>query len=152
MKWRPLTVLYWVRQLCILIFKVTDYQYKFYEANFHRDCNFKLFNLTSDSYKSISNKLSRKINDFNISLDAIIRYDPTTYEGRSPKYEEIWDVLKQQASLVTFIRDLVLARGQVALAPRFIELTTYAKARKLSEGYKCTREEECVLLAKSWVS
>ena len=117
-----------------------------------KDSNFKLFNLTSDSYKSISNQLSRKINDFNISLDAIIRYDPTTYEGRSPKYEEIWDVLKQQASLVNFIRDLVVGRGQVALATRFIELTSTAKARKFSEGYKFTREEECVLLAKSWVS
>ena len=87
-----------------------------------------------------------------LSLEAIVRYDPTTYKGKSPKYEGIWDVLKQQALLVTFIRDLVLARGQLILAPRFLNFIEIVKTRKSAPDYKCTRQEECVLLTKSWVS
>ncbi|KAL5258286.1 hypothetical protein ACHWQZ_G008951 [Mnemiopsis leidyi] len=83
-------------------------------------------------------------------LEAIVRYDPTTYEGKSPKYEGIWDVLKQQALLVTFIRDLVLARGQLILAPRFLNFIEIVQTRKSAPDYKCTRQEECVLLTKSW--
>ena len=87
-----------------------------------------------------------------IKPGSIESYDPASYAGTSPRYKSIWALLKLQAAAVKFISNLVLARGEVLLAPAFLNLVKAVKMRKDADNYKCAREDECILLTKSWVN